>query len=241
MGKNKRGNSRYPALSKGLNLKSRKDYIEPDYINGVRDKNGDLTIRPLNEREKKFLNDYYAESIITDFLHDPRLRSLLTEKQKLINNQTTTDLRLEIKKLKGNEEENIEEIRNIKKVIKLIKEQNTKMNEDEINRINDKMQEVRDEVLLYPDKEDHKKFYNENNARNNCIYNRSIMLGRMVFIDSDEFDKFSSHPANSIVYEDDYLDHEEFLIDQIEAGDYEEEELRLLEVLEEEKLLKKKN
>ena len=36
----RRARTKYPALNKGLNTLSRKDYIEPDYLDGVFDKDG---------------------------------------------------------------------------------------------------------------------------------------------------------------------------------------------------------
>ena len=54
----------------------RQDYIEPDYINGVRNEDGEMVIRPLTHKEKKFLNDYYEETINANFVHDEELKEL---------------------------------------------------------------------------------------------------------------------------------------------------------------------
>lgn len=53
-----------------MNLKSRRDYIEPEYVDGVCDENGKRVIRPLNEEEKAWLNKFYQETIITTFKRD---------------------------------------------------------------------------------------------------------------------------------------------------------------------------
>jgi hypothetical protein len=63
----KRSNAQYPALRKDLNLKGRRYYIEPDYINGVPGIDADSAIRPLTEKEKAWLNKFYEESIIASF------------------------------------------------------------------------------------------------------------------------------------------------------------------------------
>jgi hypothetical protein len=57
-------------LNPALNLKSRKDYIEPDYVDGVYDETGAMVIRPLTDDEKAWLNKYYQETIITSFKKD---------------------------------------------------------------------------------------------------------------------------------------------------------------------------
>jgi hypothetical protein len=66
----RRKRAKHPALKPGLNTKGRLDYIEADYINGVRDENGVLVIRPLTEEEKDWLNQFYQETIITNFNKD---------------------------------------------------------------------------------------------------------------------------------------------------------------------------
>lgn len=61
---NRRKNTKYPALVRNMNLKSRQYYIEAEYLNGVGD------IRPLTDKEKEFLNKFYSEYIITSFKKD---------------------------------------------------------------------------------------------------------------------------------------------------------------------------
>lgn len=46
-----------------MNTKVRKDYIEADYINGVKNSKGETVIRALTEEEKAWLNDFYGEFI----------------------------------------------------------------------------------------------------------------------------------------------------------------------------------
>ena len=75
----RRSNTKHPALQKKFNLKMRQDYIETDYINGVKNKDGELVIRPLNEEEKTFLNSFYEEVIGANFMHDDILKELHKE------------------------------------------------------------------------------------------------------------------------------------------------------------------
>lgn len=67
---NKRSRAKYPALDKALNTKARRDYIEPEYINGVFDGEGRQVIRPLTADEKEWLNKFYEETIVTSFNKD---------------------------------------------------------------------------------------------------------------------------------------------------------------------------
>lgn len=68
----------------------RQDYIEPDYVNGVRNANGEMVIRPLNDEEKKFLNSYYEEVIGANFLYDKELKDLYEEMKPLKKKKVLT-------------------------------------------------------------------------------------------------------------------------------------------------------
>ena len=120
----------------------RQDYIEPEYIDGVYDKDGNQLIRPMNDTEKRFLNSFYEEVIGANFIHDSELSSLSKE------------------------------LKTLKKLENLTEDQ-----EDELMRLQLEYYALADEVLLYPDSEDQKKLYGENNARNRCVYNRSKSIG----------------------------------------------------------------
>lgn len=61
--KARRNKKKYVYLSKNENLRLRQDYMDVDYINGVRDANGKMVIRPLTDEEKTFLNNFYKEDL----------------------------------------------------------------------------------------------------------------------------------------------------------------------------------
>ena len=67
-----------PALKRQYNLKVRRDYIEPDYIDGVYNDNGELLIRALTDEEKEWLNKFYEETVCASFKGE---ESLYTEKE----------------------------------------------------------------------------------------------------------------------------------------------------------------
>jgi hypothetical protein len=64
---NKRSAAKFPALRKDLNLKGRRYYIEPDYIDGVPGIDSSSSIRPLTEKEKAWLDKFYEEYIVASF------------------------------------------------------------------------------------------------------------------------------------------------------------------------------
>ena len=156
--KTRRQKAKYPALNKSLNLKLRKDYIEPDYVGGVKNDQGELVIRALNDEEKQFLNDFYEESVGANFLHDDELKDI-NDEIKALKAQ-----------LKDTENPDIEI-------------------QERLDYYSMLLYDRRDEVLIYPDEDDHRKIYGENNARNRCIFNRSKAAGSMVDIDTERLDE----------------------------------------------------
>ncbi len=99
---NRRSREKYPALQKKFNLKMRQDYIEPDYVNGTFNAKGEMVMRPLNDEEKDFLNSYYEEVVVTNFMHDDILKALYKamkplKKKKVLTEEDHDDLmRLQI-------------------------------------------------------------------------------------------------------------------------------------------------
>lgn len=207
----KRSKSKYPALERGLNLKSRKDFIEVDYVDGVRNKNGELVIRAMTDEEKKWLNQYYEETVVTNFLHHPDLKRLNREKKDIIECALVRKLKSQVDNIKEDYPDQVELIKELKEMIKLTKEQNSEKFAQELRQIEDSMQNIRDAVLLYPDKEDHKQFYKENNKRNVCIYNSCKKTGTLLEFDTDAYDTFMSKNLNNV-------DHEMLLVTQLDKG-----------------------
>jgi len=56
-------NKKYRYLSREKNLKSRRYFIETDYVNGLYDENGNQVMRPLNPEEMEWLNQFYKEDL----------------------------------------------------------------------------------------------------------------------------------------------------------------------------------
>lgn len=132
----------------------RQDYIETDYVNGTFNSSGKRVIRPLNHKEKVFLNSFYEEVVGSNFLHDKTLKKLHTDMKPL------------------------------KKKDELTPEENEKL-------MNLQMEYYMraDEVLLYPETEDQRILYGENNARNRCVYNRSKSIGILDSLNDETHDE----------------------------------------------------
>jgi len=231
---NRRAKSKYPALNKGMNLNSRKDYIESDYVNGVYDDEGRQLIRPLNEDEKTWLNQFYEETVVTNFYHDPDLKRLNRFKKNIIEDDTVKALLKEVKELDVDRKGNAKRIKELKEIIKITKKQNEETYAQELEFLEEELQELREEKLLYSDKEDHKEFYNANNARNNCIFNKSRITNRLVGLDTDEYDHYLSKRLSG-------LDTEQIPIHDMEREMYEDYEERIEAILEDiRKIIRKK-
>lgn len=235
--KSKREKAKYPALDKGLNTSSRKDYIEPEYINGVYDNEGNELIRPLTDDEKSFLNQYYEEAIVTNFYHEPELRRLNKKKNQIIEDDTVKNMQKRLKVLRQDKTKNKKEIRQLEEIIRLTKKQNLETYADQLEEIEQELDELRQEFLLYPDREDHKAFYNENNSRNNCLYNKFRSMNQLMFLDVKKIDY-----ATLKLLEFESMDCEDRLIQGLESeiARIEDEEERLKAVKDFEKNTKKK-
>ena len=194
-----------------MNLSSRKDYIEPEYINGVYNAKGEQVIRPLSEDEKAWLNKYYEETVVTNFYHEPELKKLNRVKKAIIEDDTVQDLKSEIKKLSSNKKTNGKRIKELKEIIKLTKKQNEETYSEKLELIEDALEDARKKHLLYPDKEDHKKFYNDNNSRNACLFNKMRIMGKLDDLDISEYDDFVAKKLQG--YDAEYLPDEEEPLD----------------------------
>lgn len=220
----KRSRTKYPALNKGVNLSSRKDYIEPDYVDGVFNKDGKKVIRSLTEKEKAWLNQWYEEAIVTNFYHDKELKTLNKMKKNIIEDDAVEELKSQVKELQKDKKTNAKQIKDLKEIIHLTKKQNEEIYADKLFEIEQELQELREEKLLYPDKEDHKQFYNENNARNFCIFNKSRISGKLVDFDIVSYDDLIGKRLES-------LDLEDLLVHEIEHEIHDQQDQHIDEIV----------
>jgi len=170
--KNRRSNAKYPALEKNLNLKTRTEQIDFDYIDQLPEKWTDpKTGKTCNP--KQYLNDFVNESIHADFKSNKRLH-----KKKKIEDPKNEDLRklldliyIKVKELVGlidNSKTNNKLKIKLKKSISKLKVQIRKQIKGDFSFIEDYFQ---------------KEAYDKNNSRNRCILTRAKAQGKAISID----------------------------------------------------------
>ena len=154
------------ALKKASNTRSRNNVIEAQYIDGVFNKKGELVIRPCTEEEKEWLNQFYEETVVTNFLHGKGMREKSREIKSIIHCDEYKKY-LELEKAEKNPKKKSE----YAEMKKLIRKQNLEIHSEEINTLKEELQDLREKYLMFSNPEDHKKFYRENNKRNNDLMN----------------------------------------------------------------------
>ena len=145
--KTRRDNSKHPNLDIELNTKRRRYYIDNvEYIDGVRDDNEEIIIRPLTESEKDFLNKFNGEYYNAEF--DSNDENNLHKSK--VDPVVISNIRNSISKLKGKTKKESCPV-----TLKAIYE--------EIEDLTAYLQEV------YP----RKGCTDANNARNRCLVNKA--------------------------------------------------------------------
>lgn len=92
--KSRRSSTKYPALEKKFTLKSRQEFLDTEYVNGVFNDKGVQVIRGLNEEEKEWLNKFYQETLNASFNHDEPLIDTKEGRKECYdaNNQRNRDI-----------------------------------------------------------------------------------------------------------------------------------------------------
>lgn len=86
-------------------------------------------------------------------------------------------------------------LKELKKLEKLTEEE-----EEELMFLQMEYLMLADENLLYPDHEDQKKLYGENNARNRCLYNRVKSVGMLDELNNCTYDEMHKNMYGNDVY-----------------------------------------
>lgn len=173
--------NQFDYLNKDGTARTRQDYIETDYINGLYDENGNELIRPLTKEEKEWLSQFYAETEHENFQKTREIEAQ-TELYKSLRRQykqkrkASTEELLELK---------VEMDREYKKLVQLRSETNT----------------------FYPDDSQRRELYNKGNARRNDIFNVAKAANKLVAYGSQEFDKFVAEAEKDISPEHLVLDY----------------------------------
>lgn len=167
----KRRKGKYPNLDPSQNLRSRTDYIETDYVNGVKDGNGKEVIRPLNEEEKAWLDQYYGEHVAnSDRSLNPTEEIMQYMKQK-------SQIKKEIAKIRREEKVKTNSQIEYKKA--------------KIKEIEGALDFLREEAGVFnPTCEEQRALYSTNNSRNFCVYNNRKARGMLLDLTTETYDSF---------------------------------------------------
>lgn len=169
--KTKRNQTKYPALDKTYNLKTRTELYDYDYIDGYHDPETGITSRPLNDAEKKFLNKFTEEYINAEF--NPHKRRVMKQKKadhpKNVNLKKLNKVLLEYLKTMNESVVNSDiassSKANLRRMI-------AKFKNDIKKKINKEMKYIKDYYK--------KEAYDNNNARNRCILTKAKASGKLL-------------------------------------------------------------
>jgi hypothetical protein len=175
MAKKRKG--KYPNLDISQNTKSRTDYIEPDYIDGVIDQYGEKVIRSLLEDEKEWLNNFYGETIAvsdTQLNPTPEIKEYMKQKADLKSDN------VKIKKKKG-----------YKSTKQAMKDSEFRFNLKKIEEIEKSLDFLREEQgVLHPTCDEQRELYTDNNTRNACVFNNRKARGMLLELTEATVDPF---------------------------------------------------
>lgn len=221
-------------LNPKLNLPSRQDSLEGhNYANGVKNAFGKVVIRALNEEELDFLDKFEAETVITDFYHTKDLKDHKKALDKAIKDHARSFIGQELegliilsKEIDLIEDEDLKYrlACMIERRIKKCRTKTLSSKDSELVRIflakykpnanilkvSEQLDTIKERDNLYSRTEDQQDLYNENNRRNNDLYNYSKVNRTLDNFEVTEFDLYTSDVTSNI-------DHEFILIKEIET------------------------
>lgn len=221
----KRDKAKHPALEKRYNLKSRQELLDFDYL------------EDLSDSEADFLNDFVAETVNTNFLHDSELKRLNDIKSEMLKCEQVDEMNKRIAKLRDVLADNDpsepltddmrasirSSISELDKKVTRLKRANKNAKIDLLKIIETQIQNRRNEVLLFPNKNQHREFYTENNKRNSDLYNKASRTGTLLQLEPEEYDSYFVNSRN--------VDYEASRIDKMENVELEEKEADVYPIL----------
>jgi polygalacturonase len=168
---------KYDFLNKRGTVRTRQDFIETSYINGVKNDAGEEVMRALTKEERQWLSQFYAETEHCNFKNNSELKRQ-TKKLK--------DLKRQYKKL--GKKENVEAM---------------ETKSSEIAKQEAVVRQLREETnCFYADDESRKDIYDRDNSRRRDIYNTSKISNSLVYYDLNEYDKFTTENNQDLSPED---------------------------------------
>jgi hypothetical protein len=170
----KKDNPNYNLLDKKGTVSTRHDYIETDYVNGVKDdKTGELVIRPMNASEKAWLSQFISETEHGNLNGSEEIKRQLKVRKALKSDWVSA-------KRRGN--------------VDLMAELEAKLDEKttEIEALRGKCNN------FYTKEEDIAEIFARDYDRRMDVYNNAKINDQLVLYDLDEYDKFSTEGIKDI-------------------------------------------
>jgi len=181
--KNTPKRKRYNYLDKKGTVQTRHDYIETDYVNGVKDPNsGELVMRKMTDDEKQWLSQFIAETEHGNINKSKEIKNELKIRTGLVSARYAA-------KISGRVDE----------MYKL---------EQEIQAVTAKIERLRENCNnFYTTEEQAKEIYERDNARRRDVYNTAKISDNLVLYDLNEYDKFTTEAATDVDPENIIMEH----------------------------------
>lgn len=163
-------------------MKTRRDFIEAEYVDGVYDAKGNQLIRPLTDQEREWLSQFYAETEHGNFVKTREI-----EAQEQLYKQLQRDYKKNYKSLSFEQASALREELDAtyKKLVHLRAETNT----------------------FYPEDEDRHEIFTKGNRRKEDVFNLAKNANRLINLDLPEMDQFTSRAEKEISPETMVLDY----------------------------------
>lgn len=177
-----RKKNKYNPLNKQGTVKTRQDFIEADYVEGVFDRKGNMVIRPMTQEEIDWLSRFYQETEHSTFQTNEKIK-----KQEDLYKQLCRDFKANKKYMSFEESQSFRE---------------------KIDGAYQKLVQLRSETnTFYPEDEDRREIYTKSNRRREDIFNRAKVTNNLISLDIPEFDQFTSRAEKDINSEHLVLDY----------------------------------
>lgn len=181
-GPKKSRRQQYDYLNRQGTVKTRQEFIETDYVDGVYDSKGNQVMRPLTPEEREWLSQFYAETEHGNFKKTQEI-----EEQEKIHKALCKEMRHNKKRMTS------------KQVLEL---------KEEIDSVYKKLVHLRAETnTFYTEDEDRREIYTRDNKRREDVFNRAKATNHLISYDIPEFDQFTSKAEKDINVENLVLDY----------------------------------
>lgn len=162
-------------------MKTRKDYVELDYLNGVKNENGEQVIRALTQEERDWIQRFYQETEHVNF-----------QKTKQIQQER-------------------EDYKQLKKEYKELKDKFSREAAELKSKIETKYKsivELREQTgTFYTEDKDRQALFDRDYERRMDLFNNAKSSGNLIYYDSNEYDKFESESEKDVNAEDLLMEH----------------------------------